>query len=406
VSCVGPLAENMEKATSEHLKTHNRRVVLKAIYEQEQISRAEIARHTHLTRPAVSRIVAELLDLGLVMETGQGDSHGGKRPTLLALDATAYQVIGVDLTGRRMRAALTDLRGHIQHQLIQQTDRSSGDAVLAGLYAALDELVATARSPLLGIGIGTPGLVASAEGQVYYAANLGWRRLPLRSLLQERYHVPAYVANDTDVAAFGESTFGAGREASSLVMIMVGTGIGAGIVMNGKIWHGAGGLGAGEIGHTPISPDSQIRCSCGRYGCLEAMVSVPSLIRQAQIAAEKYPESSLAREVRSDDLDIEAVARAAAAGDGVAQALVARTGYYLGLAVSWLVSILNPGYIVLGGSILRLGESLLAEIRRTVQERTLPALAANTEIVPSSLGADVGIIGAAALVLSRELGVV
>jgi len=392
-----------QKATTQQVKQHNQSLVLRAIYHQETISRAAIARQTGLTRPAVSQIVGELMEAGLVAEVGQGESRGGKRPTLLSLVPEAYHVIGVDIGGTSTAGAVTDLRGRILARVTRPTDRHDGQAAVDTLCAVLDALVAHTTSPLLGIGISTPGLVDSARGIVRYAANLGWHDFDLRGILQERYPAPVYVANDTNLAALGERFFGAGCGVSDMVIIMVGAGIGAGVIINGEIYHGAGGA-AGEIGHIRVVENGTL-CACGRRGCLETVASGRAMLARARELAAAHPESLL-NKLSSNGMSGEIVAQALEAGDAVALSLVEEVGRYLGSAVAILVNILNPQRVVIGGKVATLGEPLLASIRRTVQEQALHLLATEVEIVPSSLGADVSILGAVAQVLAQELGII
>ena len=398
---LGNLSE--QKATTQQVKRHNQSLVLQAIYRQETISRAAIARQTGLTRPAVSQIVGELIEAGLVAEVGQGESSGGKRPTLLSLVADAYHVIGVDIGGTSTMGAVTDLRGRILARVTRPMDRHDGEAALDTLCAVLDALVARATSPLLGIGVSTPGLVDPAGGIVRYAANLGWQDFDLRGILQERYSAPIYVANDTNLAAFGERFFGAGCGVSDMIIVMIGAGIGAGLIINGEIYHGAGGA-AGEIGHIPVV-ENGVLCACGRRGCLETVASGRAMLARARELAAAHPESLL-NTLSSNGLSGEMVARAVEAGDAVALSLVKEMGHYLGLAIAILVNVLNPQRVVIGGKMAGLGEPLLASIRQTVQERALHLLAMDVEIVPSSLGGDVSILGAVAQVLAQELGIV
>jgi len=394
----------MQKATAQQVKEHNRRLITRAIWRRENVSRANLARLTGLTRPTVSEIVSSLIAKGLVREDGPGKSTGGKRPRRLAFVVTAYQAIAVDLGGSSISGAIVDLRGNILERVTLPTDRSSGEGVLQVLYSTLDLLLERTTAPILGVGIATPGLVSPDTGVVRVAVNLKWHDVPLMKLLEERYRLPVYVANDTNAAALGEKVMGAGENSSDMIVIMVGTGIGAGIIIDGKIYHGA--AGAGEIGHIPIVNEGEL-CACGRRGCLETLASGPAIARRAKAAAREHPESLLNSLVGSDHaINGEIVHRAAQANDPLAQALIKETGYYLGIAVAALVNTLSPKRIVIGGGVSELGQLLFDSIRCTVAQRALPLLAQATEIVPASLGPDVGLLGAAALVLAGELGVV
>ena len=232
----------MKKATQQQTKEHNRNLVLRMLFEHDRISRAEIARRTTLTRTTVSEIVGDQIQEGLVREVGIGSSLGGKSPIMLSLVADARHVIGVDLAHDRFTGAVVDLRGRIIQAEEQPVPPRDGDAAVAAIYALLDKLVKAARTPIMGIGIGTPGLVDALSGVVVSAVDFGWHGLPLRRLIETRYHVPVSVLNDSQAAAMGEYTYGGVHAArSNLVVINVRYGIGAGIILNGEIFHGDGG---------------------------------------------------------------------------------------------------------------------------------------------------------------------
>lgn len=396
----------LPKLTAQQLKEHNQRLVLKAVYSGQAASRAAIALETGLTRPTVSQMVGELLEIGLVREQGPGESSGGKPPTLLGFNDEAHQILALHLGGRQTLGVVTDLRGRILKRVSRPTDQTSDESVLEGLFVVLDELHARATRPLLGVGVSTPGLVDLRTGVVRYSTHLKWHELPLSDRLSARYRddVPIIVDNDANLAALGERVFGVGGGVDNMVMVMVGTfGIGAGIIVNGEIFRGAVG-GAGEIGHMPVA-DSGAPCMCGRRGCLEAVASVWALMRRAAKIGISHPDSEL-RALDPDGTDIEDLHRAVAAGDPGAEAIAQEAGHYIGLAVASLISVLNPQRVVVGGSVLDLGRPFFERLESTVMEQTLSLLTDETEILPASLGADVNMLGAVAQVLNVELGVI
>jgi glucokinase-like ROK family protein len=394
------------KLTAQQLKEHNQRLVLKAIYSGQAASRAALAQETGLTRPTVSQIVAELLELGLVHEAGPGESSGGKPPMLLNFSDDVYEIIGLHVGARRTFGVVTDLRGRIAARAARPTDRTDDESVLVGLYFVLDELRARATRPVLGIGVSAPGIVDHRHGIVRYSTHLKWQDLPLSDRLSEhcRDAVPIFVDNDTNLAALGERVFGVGGGVDNMVIVMAGTrGIGAGLILNGEIYHGTEG-GAGEIGHVPIV-DNGVPCLCGRQGCLEAVASGWALVRRAQDIGVTYPDSILTTG-RTNGTSFEDVQQAVAAGDPAAEALAHEAGRYLGFAVAALISTLNPRRVVVGGSVSELGAPFFESLNCTIQTQTLGLLVEKTEILPASLGADVNLLGAVAQVLDQELGVV
>lgn len=395
-----------QKATAQQLREHNQQLALRAIYTGRATSRAAIAEETGLTRPTVSQIIGALLEAGLVQEEGQGKSRGGKPPTLLSFIDDAYQVIGLHLGGRKTFGVVTDLRGRILARAARPTVHTDAESVLTGLKLVLDNLCAQATRPLLGVGVSVPGLVDPLNGVVRYMAYLNWRSVPLGEQLAAHCggNVPIHLDNDTNLAALGERVFGAGGGIDNMVIVMAGTtGIGAGIVVNGEIYHGAGG-GAGEIGHMPVA-DNDVLCVCGRRGCLEAVASGWALVRRAREEATAHPDSALTA-LAPAGITFESVRQAVEADDPTAVALAQEVGHYLGLVVAILANTLNPQRVIIGGSLSELGAPLFDSLRRTASEHTLTILAEETEILPASLGTDVNTLGAVAQVLKAELGVV
>lgn len=391
------------KATQQQTKTYNSQLVLKTIYERGPVSRAEVARLTQLTRTTVSDLVTEFQEQGLVEEVGYGPSVGGRSPILLSLVVDSRHLIGIDLASDQFCGAVVNLRNEILHLDSVPIQSRGGETALERVYELVDRLIAGADKPLLGIGIGTPGLVDTPNGVVLRAVNLEWRDLPLGRLLQERYKLPVYIGNDSQLAALAQYMFGVQEHDRNLVVIKTGHGIGAGLVLNGHIFQGDG-FGAGEIGHIAVV-ENGVQCRCGNYGCLETVVSTPAICRRAQDLACAHPDSLLNQpDIPPGEMTVNRVARAVRAGDATAQQIVRDLGHYLGIAVSLLVGTLNVRHIVLVGDLTLFGDPLAQAIRAEMLGRALPQLAQATEVALLDPSPDVVIRGAAALLLARELG--
>jgi N-acetylglucosamine repressor len=389
----------MRKATQQQTKEHNRNLVLSTVIAHECVSRAEIARITSLTRTTVSDIVADLIEGGLVREVGVGSSLGGKSPILLSLVNHSRFLIGLELARNKFSGAIIDLRGNICQRVDLPIDGDDGQAALASVYALLDRLVEMPFKPLIGIGIGTPGLVDASNGVVVNAVNLDWKNLPLGELVRKRYHLPVSVLNDSQAAAMGEYAFAAGhKEHQNLIVISVRHGIGAGIIVNGQLFHGDGG-GAGEIGHVVVVREGGLPCRCGHLGCLETVAGTQAVVQRARTLARDAPRSALAR--LGDGLTFDALVQAYAAGDPVARQVAQEAGRYLGMAVSSLVGTLNIQRIVLAGDMTRFGRSLLDIIQETLSQTMLAGLVQGTQVGLGVLGSNGIILGASALVSSN-----
>jgi len=391
------------KATHQQTKLFNQRLVLKTIYDYGQISRADVARRTKLTRVTVSEIVADLLEQSLVAEVGRSPSAGGKSPILLSVVDDAYHLIGLDLANDEFRGAILNLRGEVRYAYSLPLQDQGGEGALRLVFDLLDVLLSKVDRPLLGIGIGTPGLLDTTQGIVRRAVNLDWEDLPLGNLLHERYHLPVYVANDSQVTALAEQIFGAGKGVSNLVAIRIGRGIGAGIILNRQLYQGEG-FGAGEIGHISIREDGD-RCRCGNIGCVETFGSTLGISHRAQSLVSSHPDSLLNRMVdKPERIAFNDVLKAFQDGDPLARRIVQEAANAVSFAIACLISVINVERILLVGSVTRLGDAWMAMICDELNKRALPMLTQETEIAFGELGSNSVILGASALLLTQELG--
>ena len=392
------------KVTREQTKRHNNRLVLSTIYQHGEISRADIARSTRLTATTVSTIVTEYMEIGLVEEKGSMVLARGKPPTLLSIVDDAYHLIGLDLARSEFQGAVMNLRGEQIYQTSIAIDGQTGEAALNEVYELTDRLLEKASSPLLGIGIAAPGLIDSENGIVRHAVNFGWQELPLQDLLTERYDVPVRIANDNHVAVLAEQTFGDHKGNQDLVVVKVGHGIGAGIILNGKLFYGAG-HGAGEIGHVRVVKNGEV-CTCGNRGCLETVASSRAIVKQARSIAENNSHSLLHQFVPTmQELKIADVVRAYEAGDPELKMLVDEIGEFLGLAMANIVGVLSVSTILVAGSVAKFGKPLLDKMQTEVKTSSLSHVTGHTKIEFASLDQNIVLLGTTALLLSHELGV-
>jgi predicted NBD/HSP70 family sugar kinase len=395
------------KATHQQTRAYNSSLVLRALYDGGPVSRADVARRTGLTRTTVSDLVNDLLTDGLVHEVGRGPSTGGKSPILLRLDADARLVIALDLGERVFSGAIVNLRGEVRRRIERPIDGLDGRAALAIVHEMVGDLRPEIDGILLGIGVGTPGLVDTASGTIRWAVNLDWEDLPLGAILRERYDIPVVVANDSQAAALAVHLFAGGDRPTNLIAVKVGRGIGAGVVIGGQLFHGDG-FGAGEIGHTVIDPTGQA-CHCGRDGCLETVAAAPAILAQATALARRDPERPLGRRLAqgpTGGLELEDVRSAVASGDPGAAAVVDRAGRALGGVIGALIGALDIHRIALIGSVTALGDSWVRAVREEAGARCLGLLASDVRIEAVEAGDNEVILGATALLITRELGLV
>ncbi|MET8950246.1 ROK family transcriptional regulator [Streptomyces sp. NPDC004393] len=393
----------MKPGTSRDIRTANRYEVLRQIIAHSPTSRPELAAATGLSLPTVATLVGELLDLGMLTEVGFEESAGGRPRGLVAVNASGGALIGVDLAETYVRVELFDLALNVLARADEEMapGRTRPDQVVAQVAAAVDSVVARAGvegSRVLGTGISVPGQVDRDRGVAEYAANWGWHDVPLLDLLAEHITHPLYLDNPLRASVVAELWFGAARGREDAVVVNLGTGVGAGLALGGRLHRGVSNS-AGEWGHTTLVLDGR-PCHCGDRGCVEAYVGAPGIMRNLR---ELSPDSPLLHP-GDQTATIDALARAAADGDPVALDVVRATARHLGPAIADLVNLLNPEVVVLSSWVAAaLGEPLLTEVRAAVEPHALRRPFTATEIVLSPIPTDPVCLGAATFALEGAL---
>ncbi|MBK9208438.1 MAG: ROK family transcriptional regulator [Anaerolineales bacterium] len=370
----------MKKATHQQTKQHNRDLVLRTIFAHDSISRAEVARVTHLTRTTVSDVVNGLLAEGLAEEVGRGESIGGKSPILLSIVADSRYLIGLNLGQDKFIGAVVNLRGEIKEIVEAPVHDDNGEKALELVYQILNQLTRKKLKPIVGIGVGAPGLVNTRDGIVVNAVNLAWQDLPLGQLLEKKYKLPVSILNDSQATAIGEYVYGGDHEPDeNLIVVNARHGIGAGILINGRLFQGDGG-GAGEIGHVVVQENGEL-CRCGKRGCLETIASARAVLQQ----------------MKTDSLDD--VVSSFLAGNTKANTVVTKAGHYLGTSLANLIGTLNIQKIVLTGDMTRFGEKWLKAVSASMQTGALSRMAEGTKLEIGKLDYRACILGASAFLL-------
>lgn len=310
------------------------------------------------------------------------------------------RVIAVDLGGTNIKAGLVDRNGDILKQAGVPTMAHEGPERVVDRIADLArDLRGKDTEGLVGIAVGAPGPLHPTSGLIYTTPNMpGWENFQLRDALRKRLDMRVEVENDANCAALGESWKGAGREARTMILLTLGTGIGGGILIDGRPINGSQ-MAAGEVGHTVINFNGP-KCNCGNHGCLEAYCGTPGIVSRAWEHLEKPGTVSVLRDWAGDDrfnLTPEMISKAAAKGDGVALFVLRETGKLLGVGIVTLVNLFAPDIVVLGGGVAAAGEVLFSAVREEVRRRALPPANEQVKIVAAALGNNAGIVGAAAL---------
>lgn len=382
-----------------NVRNHNTSLVLRLFLRHGVLTRAALTRLTGLSATTITNLVAGLLEDGLLAELGpEADperSGAGRPPVAVRLVSERRLALGVQFGIGVVNVGLVDLLGRpgpalrVPHALDEPPS-----ALIQRVAEAAGSLLASdpgLRDRVVGVGVGASGLVDVRHGINRIASRLGWRDVPLGPMLEGQLAMPVWVDNNARAMALAETLFGAGRDAGTLVFMYVGRGLGCGLVFEGRLFHGSAD-GAGEVGHMTMVPSGGRPCHCGNTGCLETLVSREAL---ALAAAELRVPAREGGAPTADDL-----VAAARAGNEAARAAVVEAAGHLGVGVAALVNAFNPELVVLGGLAVDAADLMLPAVLETVRARAFPFLGSTVRIEPTSLGPDVGLIGAAALALN------
>ena len=392
--------ESSDSGSLRSLRELNRGRVINALRERGRASRAEIARATGLSRSTVSSIVSDLIESGLLTEerdalgVAYGEA-GGRPPVLLSLDPSAGLAVGIDFGHTHLRVAVSDL----SHEVLAETRREldvdhSADQGLDAAVELVDQVLNEAkvdRNGVLGVGMGLPGPINSSTRTVGSSSILpGWVGVDAAAEMERRLHLPVHVENDANLGALAEYVWGSGRGRSDVIYIKLSSGVGAGLLLGGRLHEGAGGT-AGEIGHTPAQQGTAI-CRCGSRGCLETVAS-------ARAIAEQLGAS------RGEPVSTQELLRLTAEGDPAASRLIAEAGREIGVALAGLCNLINPDCVIIGGDLSAAGELITEPIFESIRRYAITNAAEQVTVVAGVLGERAELLGALALVLHAGDGV-
>ncbi|HHU20027.1 MAG TPA: ROK family transcriptional regulator [Bacilli bacterium] len=390
----------MKRGSFQQMKALNKSIILTKILNDGPISRAQIAKETKLTPPTVGTIVKELIEQKMVIEGSQGQSKGGRKPTMLMINQNGHYMIGIDAGPRNIDAILTDLSGKIfTHVETRLTLPITEDQFLAKLIETVDTVLQKSsqyEKDIIGIGVAMHGVVDADKGEALFAPNLNLRQMPIASILSTHFPYYIKVENDARVLALGEKWFGQGKNSERLVVVNIGNGVGSGVTIDGELYRGESHI-AGEIGHMTIDLNGE-QCTCGNRGCLQTFISGPAIAKRANKRIEQGDQTSL---TEVDQMTALAVFQAAEAGDQVAQEILHQTGTYIGVGLINLIHTLNPSQIVLTGGVTKAKDYLMPNIRTTINDRALTTRAKQTIVSVSDLADHSTALGAVALIIGE-----
>ena len=371
----------------------NRQIVLNYVRERGPISRAEIARETVLQRSTVSTIIDELVADALVEEIGEGESTGGRRPTLLRLRASGAAAVGIDITPTRTTVATSDLAGRVLEREEFATDPDFEKTISRAIECVV-ELKKRHTEGLEGVGVILPGLVDPCQGKALYIPYFNWRDLEIERRVSSATGLSVTIDNDANAGALAELWFGSSEVsgARDFIMVFVSEGVGTGIIFDGQIYRGAGGA-AGEFGHMIIGEQAPVACSCGSHDCWEAFASGrAALARYSRL--KKRADSAQA-------LTFAQLIDRALDGEASARTALVETAKFVSIGISNLIVGFSPELVVVGGSIAR-AWPLVAEVFGETVERSVRRGLPTAHIIPSTLGEQTTLMGALSLVLAER----
>lgn len=375
--------------------------IMNTIRRQGLISRAEIAKVTGLTPATVTNITVKLMEWGLILEDGIGESSGGRRPLLLKINPQTAQVIIIHIRSEKLIGYLVDPRLEVLYTESKKIKGSRKDEVLECMLNMITQCQQAATAKVMAVGVVVRGPVNSQEGISVFAPNIGWKNVPLKAIIEEKIGIRAFIENDAKALINGEYYYGAVKGADSMILLKVSHGIGSGLMFNGKIYRGINGS-AGEVGHTTIDISGPV-CSCGNYGCMETLASESALVEMV-IKSIKEGQTSLVYNLVNGELANvipSIIYQAAEAGDELAIRMLGQVARYLGIGIANLVNIFNPKIVVIGGGIAKARQYIEDIVQQTVLDRSFESCSSVLDIRFSTLATVNTMKGAADMIFAE-----
>jgi len=377
-------------------------LILKELYQNGCKSIPDLSKIIHMSTPTITRAIDELIASGFLAEEGIGSSSGGRRPNLYGIFPSARYVLGVDISRYLIRIGLFNFNNQpvVEIKVINEGLETSKDILLSLKTSVTDFIKETGidEKKLMGIGIALPGLIDLHTGISYsYLQD----EKPATIQFENIFKYPVFVENDTKVMALGEQAFGLAQGKQNVLCLNIGSGIGLGMILNGKLYKGNSGF-SGEFGHIQVDPDGQL-CYCGKIGCLETLASGTTMIKHAKKEIADGATTIISTMVEGDlsKITIETVLKAAQHGDQFAIGLLSNIGEHLGRGIAVLIHLFNPELIIIGGELTKADNYIIDPIQQNLNKYTIAKIRKDAQIITSSLGQNAGLMGTVALVMNK-----
>jgi len=387
----------------EHKKNFQKNAIIEFLYKKGPASNPDIARHTKMSSPTITKLINDLIEKSILVDMGIGKSIGGRKPNLFGINPNARYIIGVDIDCSMVKLGIFNVANEAVSEIVTYfSNVQEKQHLFEELLMRLDKLIDESdleKEKFLGIGISIPGLINSKNGQTYRDLHIDG--MTVEELFHQRYHLPTIVDSDSRVMAIGEQAFGYAKDKENALCINICDGIGLGMILNGKIYRGKNGL-AGEFGHINVVKDGNL-CTCGKYGCLETVASGTAMIEQAQQGIKKGQESLISELVdhNLDNIHVADIIKAVNKGDIFAIEIINKLGHFLGEALASLVHIFNPEVIIIGGKVALAENYLINPIENTLNKFTISYIKKDTQVVTSNLQDKVKLLGSVAMVMNK-----
>ncbi|TQS74270.1 ROK family protein [Ornithinibacillus gellani] len=395
-----------EHWNTDQIRQYNRSLVLKLIYKEGPVSKAEISKKSELTFATIGNITTELLEIEAIRESGYGKSNGGRRPILYEFNWDNYYVIALDIGVTQVSAALVNFKGSIYHQHeVSMSDPSNKPNLIEKVYKVIDELVSQADlsfSKIVGIGVSAPGPIDEDDGKILTPPNLhGVKNVNIKALLEQRYELTTVLEKDANAAALAEQWFGSAGSKGNILYIFADQGIGGGIIIDSRIYRGYKN-GAGEIGHISIDIDGP-KCNCGNFGCLEALASGIALVKRVKQEIRRGSKSSLSALYLNDEaeLTLETIMEHGKNGDPLVQHILNEIGRYLGIGVTNAMNFFSPTTVIFGGQMIELYPEIIQVTEEIAKDRVFSEFAHDIPFIKSSFGNQSSLMGAASIIQQK-----
>lgn len=383
------------------LKDKNSLKILEIIRKNKRVSRKDLTKEMGLTPAGVTKIIKRLMEKGYIIETGKGETKGGRPPVILELNPDKGYILGVYYAPTEVMAILVNLHSELIHSSRVQLKSKVKENILEESFHMIEDVMSHAGDvEILGIGVALNGMVDYERGVSIFSPHYKWRDFNIKEEIENRFRITTVVDNDVRMMALGEKEYGSAVDYNDFIMLNVGEGIGAGIVINGEVFRGAT-FSAGEIGHINVNESSKNFCSCGKKGCLEAEISTKSIMKKVYAELEEDRNKSSLSEKLEEGIVFADICEAANRGDFYSLELLRYIGNTLAKGIANVVNVINPKLFIINGEINRCSEILFPIIKLGIQKYSMYTAAKDVEFKPSSFQDGGAALGAAALVFRQ-----